>query len=166
MNTAVKTLLAGLALTTLSATAFADGPTDAIGIDRSAAVKTRAEVRAELAQAMAQNRVGLSEAEEQRLAFADFVPTKTRAQVVAETREAIAQGRVARNEADEQRLAFADFVPTKTRAQVVAETREAMRLGLIARSNHEANNNPPTAEQLRRVADAGLRANAGGTVSQ
>jgi hypothetical protein len=165
MSTSVKTLFAGLALT-LSSTAFAQGPVSASATDNFVSTKTRAEVQAELAQAIAQNRIARNEADEQRLAFSGFVPTRTRAQVVAETQEAIAQNRIARNEADEQRLAFADFVPTKTRAQVMAETREAMRLGLIPRGDREVNNNPPTAEQLRMVADAGLRANAGRTVTQ
>jgi hypothetical protein len=50
----------------------------------------------------------------------------------------------------------APFVAMKTRAQVVAELRTAQRLGLVGHGEVSAPSATP--EQLRMIADAGLRA--------
>jgi hypothetical protein len=58
----------------------------------------------------------------------------------------------------------AAFIATKTRAQVVAELRAAQRLGLVGHG--EANAPAATTEQLRQIADAGLRARSDTAVAQ
>jgi hypothetical protein len=56
------------------------------------------------------------------------------------------------------------FMATKTRAQVLAEAREAQRLGLVAHGEVSAPSATP--EQLRMIADAGLRARGATAVAQ
>ena len=71
-----------------SAAAIAQEATPAPELSNFVSQKTRAEVRAELLQAIAEHRIARNDGDYQRLATDGFVSTKTRAQVAAETREA------------------------------------------------------------------------------
>jgi hypothetical protein len=76
----------------------------------------------------------------------------SRAEVQAETLRARAAGLIAHGD---RNVLIADTGVALTRAQVKAETLEAIRLGAISR--HEQNVEP-TAVQLERIRQAGLKA--------
>lgn len=85
----------------------------------------------------------------------------TRADVVAALNVARANGQLDVGEAG---LMPAAFKSMKTRGQVVAELREAQRLGLVGHGELSAP--AASAEQLRQIADAGLRARGDAAVAQ
>jgi hypothetical protein len=88
----------------------------------------------------------------------DFHPNGFLSSAIRATQSAAAAERAAAR-AD---AATAIAPATKSRAQVAAETREAARLGLLNRG--EAGAAAPTAEQARRIEQAGARAAAGESV--
>ena len=83
-----------------SAAAFAQELTPSPEISGFVSQQTRAEVRADLLQAVADHRIARTDVQEQRLEVAGFVSTKSRAQVAAETREAARLGLIPHNDAD------------------------------------------------------------------
>lgn len=85
---------------------------------------------------------------------ANFVSTKTRAEVRTELVAARAAGLIRYGEAAQEPVLVTGS--SVSRAQVAAEAREAMRLGLFA--SHGDQTVVPTAEQLERIRQAGLRA--------
>src|SRR5262249_48063648 len=142
-------VVAGLLLST-SVFANEVNPID-VGQEELIRTKSRAEVLAELEQAIASGEMPRGD---NAFAPEEWKSTKTRAQVVAELTQAIAAGQ----------LPVGDnaFVPeqwksTKTRAQVVAETREAARLGLL-RSYGDQEPKVASAKEEQQIRLAGLRA--------
>ncbi len=105
-----------------SAAAFAQEATPSPEISSFVSQKTRAEVRAELLQAVAEHRIARTDLEEQKLVFAEFVSTKSRAQVVAETREAARLGLISRNDMD-----YPFAMPTAEQQRLVEQAGERAR---------------------------------------
>jgi hypothetical protein len=110
-----------------SAAAFAQEVTTAPEIGNFVSQKTRAEVRVELLQAVAEHRIAHNEAQEQRLQTVGFVSTKSRAQVVAETREASRLGLISRNDAD-----YPMATPTAEQLRLVTQAGERARSTQVA----------------------------------
>ena len=81
-------IVAALSLAAFAGSSFADGASDDYP-QPNTSTKTRAEVKAELAQAVAAGELQIGEADWPRI---KFVSTKTRAEVNAETLAAIASG--------------------------------------------------------------------------
>ena len=102
-----------------SAAAFAQEATTAPEFSSFVSQKTRAEVRAELLQAVADHRIARNDLQEQRLEVAAFVSTKSRAQVVAETREAARLGLISLNAVDHPSAA-----PTAEQQRLVEQAGE------------------------------------------
>ncbi len=119
MNTSAKIFLSTITIAIASAFSnpgFAQEITATPEIDNAVSTKTRAQVRAELEQAIAEKRLIRTEADEQRLAFAGFQSTKSRAQVAAETREAMRLDLIPRNES-----AYAAYAPTAEQLRLITE---------------------------------------------
>lgn len=105
-----------------SAATFAQEVATSPEISNFVSQKTRAEVRAELLQAVAEHRIARNDDDDQRLAFAGFVSTKSRAQVAAETREAARLGLISRNYTD-----YPFATPTAEQQRLVEQAGERAR---------------------------------------
>ena len=91
--------------------------------------KSRAEVRAELQQAVAGHRFARTDVQEQRLEVGGFASTKSRAQVVAETRETARLGLMLRNDMD-----YPHAAPSAEQQRLIAQAGErAVRTQIASR---------------------------------
>lgn len=110
-----------------STAAFAQEATPSPEISNFVSQKTRAEVRAELLQAVADHRISRTDVQEQRLEIAGFISTKSRAQVTAETREAARLGLISRNDMD-----YPFATPTAEQQRLVEQAGERARSTQVA----------------------------------
>jgi Domain of unknown function (DUF4148) len=120
-NLFVSTLVVAIA-GFASAAAFAQEVTPAPEMSSFVSQKTRAEVRAELQQAIAAQRIARTDVQEQRLEVVGFVATKSRAQVAAETRAAARLGLISRNDID-----YPLATPTAEQQHLVEQAGERAR---------------------------------------
>ena len=105
-----------------SAAAFAQEVATSPELTSFVSQKTRAEVRAEVLQAVADHRIAHNDDEYQRLAVAGFVSTQSRAQVAAETREAARLGLISRNDLD-----YPAATPTAEQQRLIEQAGERAR---------------------------------------
>ncbi len=125
-NLFVSTLVVAIA-GFASAAASAQEATTAPEFSSFVSQKTRAEVRAELMQAVAHHGIARNDLQEQRMEVADFVSTKSRAQVVAETREAARLGLILRNDMD-----YPHAAPTAEQQRLIEQAGERARSAQVA----------------------------------
>ncbi len=143
-----RQLLAVAALTPFAVAALAQP------MSGGEAAKTRAQVRAETAAAVAAGQIPRGEGTP--TAPQAFHSTGSRAAVRAQTLAAMAAGQIPRGEATP--ISSDVFVSTKTRAEVRAETRMAMRLGLIPHGEAPLRDATPSQAELIRLAGERARA--------
>ena len=125
-NLFVSTVVVAIA-SLASAAAFAQEVTPAPEISSFVSQMTRAEVRTELLQAVADHRIARTDVLEQRLEAAGFTSTKSRAQVAAETREAARLGLISRNDMD-----YALATPTAEQQRLVEQAGQRARNTQVA----------------------------------
>ncbi len=138
-----------VALLSASATALAEPSESGL---------TRAQVRAELMEAIKNGTLARTDADFERLADQrNAVSLRTRAEVREETLQAARANLIPRTDADIERIARAQDAIGEpvSRQQVVAELAEARRLGLLQTGDQYVFPTPRQAEQIRL---AGVRA--------